>query len=369
MERVHDTDHYLTIDELLSNPLTAGYLLIFCQSQYNSENLNFIMEVDDYRDQFLGDRDLWKSVRWKDIDTSMSSSTAVTATTDHDISSSSWVSVADKVTIEGIMNEIYDRYLCDDSSTQVGSSKEIQQRTRQRMKHVHLYGPYVFDEACLDPIKTMKKDILPRFLLSNVYRRMVQDVTMCEPPPPASDLKVPPPGCRLLTNASMDHFHDSRRFTLEEIIGCLQLYNVFLAFLRRRVCAENLICVPMIAIFEDQMHEDELVEGQATALKIYRYFVAPGSAFEVSLQHAKRKHVMRDIAQPKPHIFEFVRRSAYDQLKIHFEQFLQTPDYAHLSELMRNAKLELTQVQYSSGPSPRSGGGGHGGINCFGAGK
>ena len=264
------------------------------------------------------------------------------------------------------MKDIYDRYLCDDSSTQVGSSKEIQERTRRRMKLVHLYGPHVFEEACLDPIKTMKKDILPRFLLSNVYRRMVQEVAMCEPSQMASELKVPPPGSRLLTNASIDHFHDSRRFSLEEIIGCLQLYNVFLAFLRRRVCSENLICVRMIAIFEDQVEEErEGMEGtqtaQQTALKIYRYFVAPGSAFEVSLQHAKRKHVMRDMARPKLHTFEFVRRSAYDQLKIHFDQFVQTPEYAHLSEMMRNAKLELTQVQYATGP-----GGGQGGGKCFG---
>ena len=61
-------------------------------------------------------------------------------------------------------------------------------------RQVHLYGPEVFEEACLDPIKTMKKDILPRFLTSSVFRRMVEDVAMWEPPPPASDLKVPPPG-------------------------------------------------------------------------------------------------------------------------------------------------------------------------------
>ena len=62
---------------------------------------------------------------------------------------------------------------------------------------------------------------------------------------------------------------------------------MFLAFLRRRVCAENLICVRMIAIFEEHMHADEIESGQRTALQIYRYFVAPRSAFEVSLHHAK----------------------------------------------------------------------------------
>ena len=120
---------YSTITALLSNPITVGYFLLFCQGQYNSENLNFIMEIDDYRDQFLGDRDLWKSVHWKDIDAEIS------PTTTGDVASS-WLSIASKVQIESCMKEIYDRYMSDDSPTQIGSSKEIQQRTKQRMKLV-----------------------------------------------------------------------------------------------------------------------------------------------------------------------------------------------------------------------------------------
>lgn len=70
---------------------------------------------------------------------------------------------------------------------------------------------------------------------------------------------------------------------------------MFLAFLRRRVCAENLICVRMIAIFEEHMCADEIESGQRTALQIYRYFVAPSSAFEVSLHHAR---VGRSVGRP-----------------------------------------------------------------------
>ena len=123
---------YSTITALLSNPITVGYFLLFCQGQYNSENLNFIMEIDDYRDQFLGDRDLWKRVHWKDIDAEVSP----TMTEDTVIAASSWLSIANKVQIESCMKEIYDRYMSDDSTTQIGSSKEIQQRTKQRMKLV-----------------------------------------------------------------------------------------------------------------------------------------------------------------------------------------------------------------------------------------
>lgn len=123
---------YSTIRALLSNPITVGYFLLFCQGQYNSENLNFIMEIDDYRDQFLGDRDMWKKVHWKDVDAEVSSTT----TGDEVVTASSWSSIANKVQIESCMQEIYDRYMSDDSPTQIGSSKEIQQRTKQRMKLV-----------------------------------------------------------------------------------------------------------------------------------------------------------------------------------------------------------------------------------------
>ena len=345
---------FSTINALLQNPVTAGYLLIFCQSQFNAENVSFIMEVDDFRDQFLCDGELWDNTPPSSSSSSSSS----------DGPEAPWPSGADRVTVECGMKEIYNRYLSDDSSTQVASSKEIQQRTRQRMQLVHLYGPSVFEEACLDPIKTMTKDILPRFLQSNIYRRMVEDVATCDPPPPAADLKVPPPGSRLLTSASLDHFYDSRRFTLDEIISCLQLYNVFLAFLRRRVCAENLICVRMIAIFQEQMRAGDTVDGQRTALNIYRYFVAPRSAFEVSLHHGKRKQVMYDIAQPKINTFDYVQRSTHEQLKVHFDQFAQTPEYAQLSEMMRMAKLELSEIQYGS-----NGGGTASGASCFGVGR
>lgn len=53
----------------------------------------------------------------------------------------------------------------------------------------------------------MKKDILPRFLLSSVFRRMVEHVAMWEPPPPASDLKVPPPGRRHKQELTYRHIH------------------------------------------------------------------------------------------------------------------------------------------------------------------
>ena len=63
----------------------------------------------------------------------------------------------------------------------------------KRIKLFHLYGPEVFEVACLDPIKTMRKDILPRFCRSPIFETMIQRLSSCDPPPPAIALHVPLP--------------------------------------------------------------------------------------------------------------------------------------------------------------------------------
>lgn len=61
------------------------------------------------------------------------------------------------------------------------------------MKQINYYGPKIFDEIIIDPIKTMKKDILPRFLVSFLYDRMIHNLLSCDPPPPSANMSVPPP--------------------------------------------------------------------------------------------------------------------------------------------------------------------------------
>ena len=56
-----------SIENLIGNPICCGYLLKFCQSQFNSENLNFLLEVDEFRDTFGIDIDVWLDT-WKEVD-------------------------------------------------------------------------------------------------------------------------------------------------------------------------------------------------------------------------------------------------------------------------------------------------------------
>ena len=366
---------YLTIQSLISHPICCGYLLQFCQSEYNAESLSLILEVDDLRDTFAADQDVWK-YDWKDLDKQVILFEKQNGLRDIEkpidfgdienvpgkmLKEGTWASHTDKCTAMGRVESILQKYLSPDSSTQVCISEITIKRTMKRIELLHLYGPEVFEEACLEPIKTMRKDILPRFLNSEIANRMVANVASCEPkPPPASDLKVPPPDSHLLTTSSLESFRVDRNFLLEEILNCLQLYNEFFFFLKKSQTSENLICVRMIVIFEELMKNLDLKGAGIQAWKIYQYFVAPGSAYEVSIHHVYRKQIMLGMADPKQGMFQNLRRSANEILKVSFDSFTLTEQYRHLGLLMRSQKIELGEIQHLGAIDPYSS------FGCFG---
>ena len=335
--------NYMTIDALISHPICCGYLLLFCTSQFNAENLRFILDVDDFRDLFLVDpANVWERT-WKQIDQTVDITSNVVV---NEINLPSWPSVADKGAALKKINYIIETYVEHDAPSQVCISESLTLKTRNRIKLLHLYGPEVFEEACIDPIKTMRKDILPRFLMSPVFERMIKNLATTEPPPPASDLKVPPPESHILMTSPISEFPESRQYTLDEVLGTSVLYNNFRNYLLNIRCEENLVCVRMITVFDNLVAvTKDSVQVHMQAWRIYKYFVAPGAAFEVSIHHLHRKHAMFQLAQPEKGMFEHVRRSAYGILKLNFENYKKTPSYDSLGKLMLEAKREILRVQ------------------------
>jgi hypothetical protein len=96
------------------------------------------------------------------------------------------------------INEIVSKYFSEDSNTQVCIAESTIKKTAKRIKLLHLYGPMIFEEACIDPTETVEKDIWPRFRLSESVDRMVMCIASCEPLPPATELIMPSPGQFLL---------------------------------------------------------------------------------------------------------------------------------------------------------------------------
>lgn len=346
---------YSTIQSLIGHPICCGYLLLFCQREYNAESLSLVLEVDELRDTFSSDNDSWR-YDWKELDRQVtlheiqSGVRNISKATDFGdtdnvagkiLGEGSWPSHSEKASAMNRVEYILHKYLSPDSATQVCISEITIKRTMKRIELLHLYGPEVFEEACLEPIKTMRKDILPRFLISDIASRMVMNVASCEPKTPAgSDLKVPPPEGRFQNVFPSEDFSDDRKFLLEELMRCQQLYNEFYFYLKKGRCSENLTCVRMVSMYEEFMSKLDLKAGGLQAWKIYQFFVAPGSAYEVSIHHVQRKHIMLGMADPKPGMFEYLRRSANEMLKVNFDGFSQTEQYRSLGKLMKEQKSD-----------------------------
>jgi hypothetical protein len=331
---------YSSIESIIENPICRGYLLKFSESQFNSENINFVSAVERFRDTFFAvDRNMWTS-NWRDIDREVAYDEEK-----GNVLSDTWNSAINVISVKIHIDLILEEYVLDHAQHQICLSGQIVSRTKKRMNLLHLYGPFVFDEAVLDPIKTMKKDVLPRFLQSKDFRTMIDSVASCDPLPPASNLSLPPPTKYVLRSNPVEYFIDGREFTLVQLLQGEVLYTNFRVFLERNHCSENLICVRMIDYFEELKSKKDDLEADEFAWTIYQYFVAPGSCFEVCTMYSDRKNVMEALAVPRKGMFSKVRTSAYDVLKTNFSFFEKSDDYRALGKIMRFAKIKLDRIE------------------------
>ena len=319
---------------ILSHPISCGYLLVFSEAEHNAENLNFIMEVDRFKDQY-SDPSCW-SRDWITIDNELRLQNGKDNQTP---SEARWTSrVVNREAMLADIKEVWEAYLSDDSPNQICLSTEILRRTKNRIDNLHLYGTEVFGEALLDPIKTINRDILPRFMKSETYRVLNSHLASADPLPLASTLNVPPPNSTYIEDESFMDLIDTHVFTLDDLMNDKYLYDEFLGYLRRQYSSENLLCVRMINLFEDLIANRDLTNANIQAWEIYKYFVAPGSAFEVSCSFRVRKEVMLSLSKSSSGDFDKVKRSAVLMLNANFESFQATPEYAGLRTLLKVKK-------------------------------
>ena len=150
-----------------------------------------------------------------------------------------------------------------------------------------------------------------------------------------------------MLSKNTDYFKDSRRFKLDEILHDKILYSEFLGHLRRSVQSENLLCVRMVEMFEVIVDADP-ARAVSQAWNIYRYFVAPGSAYEVSLYSRHKKELMLSLARPHREMFLELKKSAHSMLSVNFNNYQFTEGYAQLATLMRDEKNKaLTSTRLS----------------------
>lgn len=104
-----------TIESLIGNPICCGYLLKFCESQFNSENLNFLLEVDEFRDTFAVDIDVWLDT-WREVDERVNFEHD---DDDAELMDEKWPSLADRASTFAHINRIVDRFITNNAVEQV----------------------------------------------------------------------------------------------------------------------------------------------------------------------------------------------------------------------------------------------------------
>lgn len=289
--------------------------------------MKYIIEIEIFRDSFRGDKVSWiKGPR--EVDKMLDSMNDQEM---HD----SWPStIVSEERIRAKVDEIYQEFILDSAPTQICFPAAVLDRTKERTRRLNYYGPGVFAESLFDPIKTLRRDIIPRFIRSQHHAELNKRLALLETLPNASTLQIPLPPNSVLNFGSIDELPDSRRFTFNEVLDCSSLFNKFMAYLQKCYCSENLICHRMIRVFEERSAEK--LDVSNNAWDIFLYFVAEGSAFEISLDYASRKEIMLGLASANSGIFNAVLRSVVTMLHAHFTTYQTTEEYAHLAAFMRD---------------------------------
>jgi hypothetical protein len=181
---------------------------------------------------------------------------------------------------------------------------KVRDHTIKRLALFHIYGSEVFIEALFDPLKTMRKDILPRFLVSDHYRELLRRLDSISTLPPASSLEVQAPesDTKVDTLTQKDLNSGLADLDVLDSINDRTIYAAFLSYLRSIVSSENLLCMRMIFLFREIFKvPGPSLQSRASdmAWTIFKFFIAPGSAFEISLSTRRRKEVMHRLAAPE----------------------------------------------------------------------
>lgn len=356
-----------SIEQVIHDPISSGFLCSFCESQFCAESIRFVREIDKFRDYFSLDLPAFSPKPWRQIDleqgisfthgvgaelksademerdfiNSLNSGLLIPAET--------WPSEkVDRFAVIQFVKNIWDTFMAKNSPNWICIPARALHNTILRIGLIHLYGRQALSEAMMDPIKTLYRDIYPRFLHSSQHSELVQRSAMINEPITEASLVLPFPTHSIASKYSMDDLESGNtKFSLKDLIEDRVLYGEFLKYLTMIVSKENLLCMRSINIFKQKFASDDAkvrAEAIEQAWITYRYFVAVNSPFEVSMSHIKRKELMRELAKPNINTFDKVEKSAMGVLKNHFSQYTMTKEYAGLGHIMMKNYQETDEA-------------------------
>lgn len=381
-----------SVDYVLHDPLSSGFLSKYCDAHFCSENMRFIVDIDRYEDQFHRDKKSWPKKHWRelDIELNIANKTVEMKNADYNfdesfffplingeyITTQDWPStVITRDSIQEMVIQIWETYLAKDAKYWICISLNILLNTIQRIKYVHLYGKEVFEEALIDPVKTIHRDIYPRFVTAEEFRLMKQYIASTESLPNASKLKLAKPPSIIFTRYNpRDIERGEIRFTLQDLVEDHILYTEFLKYLEKIVSMENLLCLRAINIFKEAIvskSREEKASALDHAWTIYKFFVAAGSSYEISISYALRKDLMRKLADPTVNMFEAMEQSAFSALRTHYQTYTTTKEYQELGKVCVAKRASVVASSTASSSTANAGGASSNkssSVGCFGGG-
>mmetsp|Transcript_9759 Transcript_9759/g.16110 ORF Transcript_9759/g.16110 Transcript_9759/m.16110 type:complete len:519 (+) Transcript_9759:247-1803(+) len=350
------------IEKLVHDPLGSGYLYSFCASQFCTENMGFIIAVDKFMDYMRIDESAWdESVTWQQLDEAnginniagtsraktpskeelktelldpLESETLISGSGD----GTAWPSPVKVHTdiVQRMMLSIWRSYLDDAAEEQICLPALVLVNTVQRMKLVHIYGPQVFLQAMIDPIKTIRKDIAMRFQSSTQFTTYLARCKELLVPSCAVTIHVPNPTGSVTQIYTKTQLQDPNlKFELDEILEDKILYSRFLKYLNRCIAAENIRFIRSVRIFRyfaESEEKEDIHRKIAWAFRMYTNFLVEGSAYEICVTANVRRNIMRQLASPTAATFDEAERVTYATLQLMFDQYTRTPEYASLRE-------------------------------------
>jgi len=131
-----------------------------------------------------------------------------------------------------------------------------------------------------------------------------------------------------------------RKLTVDEVVHDIYLYLAFLEFLRSIYSSENLLCLRAMSVFHcfwvdttKPLDRFGYPEGtEEGGWRVYRYFIAVGSAFEVSVPDRLRKDIMLCLARPTIHMFDALEKLTQNNLKHLLQQFYRSKFFDGLAD-------------------------------------
>lgn len=381
------------LTKILTDETKVGFLMLFCENEYCTENIRFVVATAEYRNHFHNDsKNKWKN--WEVLDK------------DHSQWSVHEISDDVRTQIERTLAKITSEYMSTHSKYEICTSSDIIARTEERLKNYSVYGPEVFKEACLDPLNTLIKDILPRFVVSESFVDMNFFIQKLEVLPTTDSMTFSGPS----SNDSVIKAVQSQLLTEEDIQDYCKddvvmyfrdplLYSYFLKYLQRIHAEENLLCVAQINKYNKAydayirhggltsertvmnrtkavdlystaelynahiVEEEEYVTSSVNELRaaichqawtIYLYFLAPQSAYEVSVSYHVHQLVARTLACPARDMFQDVKIEAMKVVNREFESFLSTTDHSLLLEAVRRRRHGPSTSEKTSNSEAKS---------------